>query len=52
MPYVEYDKCVSGLPDEFKPFITNDKICAGYNNGKVSTLKVIILLFYIPNRWI
>ncbi|XP_044736669.1 uncharacterized protein LOC123298642 [Chrysoperla carnea] len=33
MPYVEYDTCISGLPEEFKPFITNDKICAGYNNG-------------------
>ncbi|XP_044727725.1 modular serine protease-like [Chrysoperla carnea] len=33
MPYVDYDTCVSKLPEEFKPFITNDKICAGYNNG-------------------
>ncbi|XP_044737436.1 modular serine protease-like [Chrysoperla carnea] len=33
MPYVEYDTCVSNLPDTFRPFITNDKICAGYNNG-------------------
>lgn len=34
MPYVEEDACIKSLPETFTTYITNDKICAGYNNGK------------------
>ncbi|XP_077283400.1 modular serine protease-like [Arctopsyche grandis] len=30
VPVVEYDKCIDGIPEEFKKYITSDKFCAGF----------------------
>ncbi|KAJ0169870.1 hypothetical protein K1T71_014476 [Dendrolimus kikuchii] len=33
LPIGDLDKCVNESPVAFKPYITSDKICAGYTNG-------------------
>ncbi|XP_077283399.1 modular serine protease-like [Arctopsyche grandis] len=30
VPVVEYDKCIDGVPEEFKKYVTPDKFCAGF----------------------
>lgn len=34
MPYINIDTCINTLPPSFREYITGDKICAGYTNGK------------------
>ncbi|KAI5631989.1 trypsin domain-containing protein [Phthorimaea operculella] len=33
LPYVRIEQCIEESPPNFRPFITSDKICAGYRNG-------------------
>lgn len=33
LPYIPFDKCADAVPQEFLPFLTHDKICAGQING-------------------
>ncbi|KAJ2940768.1 hypothetical protein O0L34_g14879 [Tuta absoluta] len=33
LPYVKIEQCIEESPPTFRPFITSDKICAGYTNG-------------------
>ncbi|CAB3222520.1 unnamed protein product [Arctia plantaginis] len=34
LPFINEDTCISTLPDAFRGYITGDKFCAGYTNGK------------------
>ena len=33
IPVVPLDQCKSEAPDDYKPFITDDKLCAGFKDG-------------------
>lgn len=35
MPFINEKTCVNDLPQSFRPYITGDKFCAGYTNGKL-----------------
>lgn len=46
VPVVEYKKCIVGLPEEFKKYVTRDKFCAGYlDKGKYLSLSPDILYY-------
>ncbi|XP_018335834.1 modular serine protease-like isoform X2 [Agrilus planipennis] len=35
VPHINFEKCYASVPDQFKPFVTPDKICAGFQkNGQ------------------
>ncbi|GBP30618.1 Modular serine protease [Eumeta japonica] len=34
LPYVEIDRCIANASPDFRAYITNDKICAGYTNDQ------------------
>ena len=33
MPFVDFNECYDHVPEDFRPFLTTDKFCAGYKNG-------------------
>ena len=33
LPYIPYKKCIAFVPDEYKDYITLDKLCAGFSNN-------------------
>ena len=37
LPYVDHYSCISKVPQAFRHYVTTDKFCAGYTNGKVSS---------------
>lgn len=40
VPFVDKDECFYEAPSDFKNFITIDKICAGWTNGKFKIVQV------------
>lgn len=36
LPYVSYDNCTNYVPRDFQHYVTPDKFCAGFTNGKIS----------------
>lgn len=40
--YIDYGHCISEVPLDFRHYVTPDKFCAGFSNGKLSTSFVFI----------
>ena len=35
LPYIDYRQCMNEVPQAFRRYITTDKFCAGFSNGKL-----------------
>jgi hypothetical protein len=35
LPFVEFARCWDTIPETFQSYVTKDKFCAGYTNGKL-----------------
>ena len=38
LPYIVYRQCINEVPQAFRRYITTDKFCAGFSNGKVQQI--------------
>ena len=47
LPYVDYYTCLNDVQLVFQHYVTPDKFCAGYKNGKESTYFKFLILKYI-----
>lgn len=34
LPYIDYDHCIDEVPPVFQHYVTRDKFCSGFSNGK------------------
>ena len=48
LPYIDYRQCVDEVPQVFQHYVTADKFCGGFSNGKVSTyFEFLYIMVYL-----